>query len=126
MTRLALTVAQIGSAGLLLKAGTPSEELPGEFVAAEADGHSFLNDGDKRTFIAVDNSAGAVSTTLTIETYGTIDGLAISDRTVVVGAGDMVLVRPGPTSIFNRPDSTVWFGLSPVTDVTVAVVKVTG
>lgn len=126
MARQALTVAQIDSDGLLLRAGTPVEGAMGEFVAANADGHSFMNDGDRRTFIAVDNIDGVVSTTLTIETYGTLDGLAIADRTVVVAEGDMVLVRPGPANIFNRPDGTVWFGLSVVTDVKVCAVKVAG
>lgn len=136
MARLLLTVAQIDSDGLLFKAGTPEPGALGEFVAADqmsldqvpvplyADGFEFMNDADLRTFIAVDNTLGAMATTLTIETYGTLEGLAIADRAVVVVDGDMVLVRPGPANVFNQPNGRVYFSLSEVTDVTVCVVKV--
>jgi len=136
VARLLLTVAQIDSDGLLFKAGTPAPGALGEFVAADqmsldqvpvplyADGFEFMNDADLRTFIAVDNAAGGVDTTLTIETYGTLEGLAIADRAVVVADGDMVLVRPGPANVFNQPNGRVYFTLSEVADVTVCVVKV--
>lgn len=136
MARQLLTVVSVNSSGLLFKAGTPTLELPGAFVPVDqmtddeipvpvyADGQSFMNDGDMRTFIAVDNSEGAVDTTLTIETYETVEGLAVADRAVVIAAGDMVLVRPGPARTYNQPSGLIYFSLSEVTDVTVAVVKV--
>jgi hypothetical protein len=134
MARLTLTVAAVDSDGLLFKAGTPVEGAMGEFVAADqvdgegdplyTDGFEFMNDGDQRTCIAVDNSAGLVDTTLTIETYATLEGLAIADRAVVVGAGNMVLVRPGPASIFNQTNGHIYFSLDEVTDVTVCAVRV--
>jgi len=138
MARQILTVKNIGSAGLLFKAGTPTEELPGEFVALDqmtsdeipvpiyADGQAFMNDGDKRTFIAVDNRSATLATTLTIETYGTVEGLEIADRTIVIAAGDMVLVRPGPAAVYNQPDGTIHFSVDPIADVFAAVVKVAG
>jgi hypothetical protein len=136
MARLLLTVAQVDSDGLLFKAGTPAPGALGEFVDAGqmtddeipvplyADGFAFMNDGDQRTFIAVDNTPCEDPTTLTIETYATLEGLPIADRTVVVAAGDMVLVRPGPASVFNQPNGQVYFSVSPATDVTVCAVKV--
>jgi hypothetical protein len=134
MARLTLTVAQVDSDGLLFKAGTPVEGAMGEFVAADqvdeedaplyADGFEFMNDGDQRTCIAVDNSAGLVATTVTIETYATLEGLAIADRAVVVGAGDLMLVRPGPASVFNQPNGHIYFSLNEVADVTVCAVRV--
>jgi len=128
MARQILTVAPLGSSGLLFRAGTPTEELPGAFVAIDpvlyADGLAYANDGNKRTFIAVDNTDGAVATTLTIETYETVEGLAVADRAVVIEAGDMALVRPGPPSVYNQPNGQVYFNLSETTDVKVAAVKV--
>jgi hypothetical protein len=136
MARLLLPIAQIDSDGLLFKVDTPSPEFPGAFVAADqmttdeipvplyADGFAFMNDGDQRTFIAVDNTLGGDPTTVTIETYATLEGLPIADRTVEIAAGYIVLVRPGPASICNQPNGQVYFSLSVVTDVTVCAVKV--
>lgn len=132
MARHVLTPGHIDSDGLLFLAGTPIEGAMGEFIAIGdevgdplyPDGFSFMNDGDKRTLIAIDNRDGGGDTTLTIETYETVDGLAVADRTVLVSAGDMVLVRPGPAATYNQPDGSIYFNVSPVDGVQIAVVKV--
>ncbi|MGV0974507.1 MAG: hypothetical protein ACOYBO_01110 [Azonexus sp.] len=136
MARQLLTVGRIGSNGILFKAGTPVEGAMGQFIqldAAEflddedallyADGQAYMNDGDKRTCIAVWNNS-AVPTTLTIETYQTMEGLPVADRTVTVAAGDIVMVRPGPASVYNQPNGQIYFSLAPYADIWVAVVKV--
>jgi hypothetical protein len=136
MARQLLTVGRIGSSGVLFKAGTPVEGAMGQFIKLDAeeyldeesnllyaDGQAYMNDGDKRTCIAVWNDSGA-PTTLTIETYQTVEGLPVADRTVTVADGDIVMVRPGPASIYNQPNGQIYFHLAPYADIWVAVVKV--
>lgn len=64
----------------------------------------------RTTFLHVKNG-DASSMTVTIATPGTVDGLAIADRTVTVGAGDDQMI-PIPAAIYgNASDS----GLASVT-----------
>ena len=88
MAVTALAVQQIGRAGV-----TPA------FTAANADGHTILNDG--KTFLEVKNAGSEI--TVTIDTPQTVDGLAVTQRTVVVAAttGDKMI---GPfTTDYNQP-----------------------
>lgn len=111
MARTALTVQSIIRNGL-----APS------FGAANVDGHAVPNDG--KTWIEVKNAGGS-PITVTIQTPGTVDGMAVADRTVVVPAttGDR-MIGPFPPNQYNQISGsdvgTVYVDFSAVTSVTVA------
>jgi len=72
-----------------------------EVTADPTNDHSFLNNG--RTILQVRNTAGS-SKTFDVVTPNTVDGLAVSDRTVTVAAGKTVYVGPFPRSIYSGTD----------------------
>ncbi len=76
MARTALTEQAITSSG-----------LEATYSAAHVDGNKFNN--TSRTLFHVKNASGG-SVTLTFQTPGTVDGLAIAERTVAVPAGGVV------------------------------------
>lgn len=114
MARSEVTAQSISRSGI-----TPS------FAAADANGHKFRNDG--KVFLEVKN-ASASPITVTIQTPGTIDGLAITDRTVTVAAttGD-VMIGPFPPGAYNQKSGSdrdmVYVDYSAVTSVTVALFR---
>jgi len=87
-------------------------------TAANADGHTVVNDG-KKTFIHVDNAGTEI--TVTLATPGTVDGLTISDREVVVPAGESRMIGPFPTAYYG---STLTVTFTAVTSVTCGAFKV--
>jgi hypothetical protein len=91
-------------------------------TAPATGGDGFSNDG--KTFIHVLNTG--TEKTLTIQTPGTVDGLAISDRTVTIPAttGNK-MIGPFQTSIYNQSDGKVYLDWSLETAVTFAVVRMT-
>lgn len=112
MARTALTEQAITSAG-----------LEATYVAANADGNKFNN--TDRTLFHVKNASGG-DITLTFQTPGTVDGLAISERTVVCSAGEERFWR-GQPSIYNQPSTDagmVYVDYSGVTSLTVAVLTI--
>jgi hypothetical protein len=111
MARTALSVQSIVRAGL-----SPT------YTAANVDGHSVANEG-KQTFIHVKNG-GASPITVTIPTPGSVDGLAVADRTVNVPAGEERMIGPFPAAFYNQADGTVHVDFSAVTSVTLAAFKV--
>lgn len=89
MARTALTVQTIVQAGI-----TPT------FVAANTDGHSFVNNGN--TFVEIINNHTSATMTATLIHPGTIDGLAVADLPVSIAGGSTK--RLGPFSArFNQP-----------------------
>jgi hypothetical protein len=69
---------------------------------------------------------GANICTVTIQTPGTVDGLAVAERTVSVPAttGD-VMIGPFPVEQYNdTPTTLAGFTLSEVTGLSVAIVRV--
>ncbi len=92
--------------------------LAGTERDGHADGHSVVNDGH---VIAVLRNSGAGSHTTTIQTPGTIDGLALADLTVVVAAGATKYVGPFPKGVYNQADGALYVDF----DGTVAEMKVT-
>ena len=82
-------------------------------------GDGFSNGG--RTFIHVLNTG--VEKTLTIQTPGTVDGNAITDRAVVIPltTGNK-MIGPFPPAIYNQSNGQVYLDWSLETDVTFAVV----
>jgi len=110
MARTALTVTQVTRAGVALPA-----------AAANADGHSVANDGS--VILHIVNGGGA-PITVTIVTPGTVDGLAIADREVIVAASANRLIGPFPREHYNQADGTVHVNFSGVASVTAAALKV--
>lgn len=105
-----LTVQQIARGGI-----TPS------LTAANTDGQYFDNNG--RCFLEVVN-AGGDTLTLSIETPGVVDSLAIADREVaVVATTGNKMIGPFPTNIYNDASGRVNVSYSAVTDVTVGVFR---
>lgn len=89
------------------------------YEAANALGNSF---GPRDGRLAhVKNGSGA-SITLTITTPGTVDGLAIADRTATITAGTDQFVALGVGNAYLQSDGSAWLDYSAVTSVTVAVI----
>lgn len=112
MARTALTPQAITSAG-----------LEATYTAANADGNKFSNT-DRTLFHVKNASVGDV--TLTFNTPGTVDGLAVTERTVVCSAGEERFWR-GQPSIYNQPTTDagmVYVDYSAVVTVTVAVLTI--
>ena len=94
--------------------------MPG--VAASAGGDAFLNTG--RELLVVEHTNGGGSdVTLTVTTTQTIDGEAVDDKTITIGAGERHLIGPFPTNIYNDQDGKVQLGWSSETDIEVAVIN---
>jgi len=109
MARTAINYQQIARTG-----------LEAVYAAAVADGAKFANDG--RMFVDVVNDS-ASDVTVTVQTPGTVDGLAIAERTVVVTAGESRKIGPFQPNIYNQSDGMVYMDYSAVTDVTVALMR---
>lgn len=112
MARTALTQQSIVQAGLV-----PS------YAAANADGHSI--EGSGAVFLHVKNGGG-VTCNVTIETPGTVAGLAVTDQAVAVAAGAEKMIGPFDKRAFNRLAGTtdaglVYVNFDQVASVTVAL-----
>lgn len=113
----ALTVQTLTEAG-----------LETTFTAASGGGDTFVNPDDERTFVWLKNGSGGditatfnrQPTSLNVTGYGPI---AISDRTVVVQAGEERLVGPFPAAMYNNASGAVEMSYSGVSSLTVAVVR---
>ena len=83
-----------------------------------ANGMYFVNDG--RTFLYVLDVAAGVAN-FTFVTPGTVDTLAIGDRTVqvAVDATEGMFIGPFPPNIYNQSDGTVHVDIDDDTSVTV-------
>ncbi len=93
---------------------------PAYIPAVPADGHKFNNTG--REFLHVKN--GAVSPiTVTIQTPGLVDGLAVAELTVAVPNAGERMIGPFPTNIYNQAGNMVYVDYSSETSVTVAVLR---
>jgi len=108
MARTALTVQTVSRTGL-----NPS------YTSANADGHSVASEGEK-TFLHVKNASGG-SINVTVQTPGTVDGLAISDLIVAVPASGERMIGPFPIGYYT---TSLLVDFSSVTSVTVAALKV--
>jgi hypothetical protein len=83
-----LTVTEISRDGVDVAGVTPTAGT----------GDEWANTG--RELILVANASGG-SINVTLDLKGTIDGLAITDRVVAVGAGVTKAIGPFPTGIYN-------------------------
>lgn len=109
MARTELTVQTIDRAGL-----EPT------MTALIADGHKFMNDG-KLTRLMVVN--GATPFILTIQTPETVDGLAVAERTVAIGAAGTYEIGPFQASLYNQADGMVYIDYDDPTDGDVNVAR---
>lgn len=97
MPRTALTVTTITRTGV----ARPAQE-----VGDVANGNSIAgNDG--RIFLEITNDDAATQT-VTFQTPGTVDGLAIADLVISLLAGDVKLVGPLTPGTFNQSDGLVY------------------
>lgn len=104
------------------KRATNGLDLAG--VAAAGGGDTFVNTGQE--VLVIKNGSGA-PITLTVATPVTVDGLAVTDLTATIGAGETRMVGPFPPGIYNDTGvagGSVSLTYSGVTTLTVAVVKV--
>jgi len=100
-------------------------------VAADVDGDgltgestaTFTNTG--KEFLWITNAGGS-STDLTITTQKTIDGEAVADKVVALGAGETHCVGPFPTEIYNDGNNEVTLTMGTgFADVTLWVIRPT-
>jgi hypothetical protein len=84
---------------------TLSSGLKATYTAATVDGHAFDNQ-DGKVVLHVKNGGG-VAVTVTAVTPGTVDGMAVPDRTVSIPAGEDRFIGTFRRSIYNQDDSLV-------------------
>jgi hypothetical protein len=88
------------------------------YAAADGtDQNAVPNDG--RTILHVKNGGGS-SINVTIDTPGSVDGLAVGNLVVAVPAGAERFIGPFPTNIYSQADGNLYVDWSAVTSVTVA------
>jgi hypothetical protein len=88
-------------------------------AAAAGGGDTFTNTGGE---VAIVFNGDGSPITVTFTTSVTVDGLAVADRAVTVGASARLAIGPFPKYAYG---STVSIAYSAVTSVTVAILKVT-
>lgn len=111
MARTALVVQQITRLGL-----TPT------YGGVNADGHSLPNSGTE--FFHV--KTGGTTCTVTVQTPGNVDGLAIADRPVLIGTNSERFFGPYPPSIYNQQGAAeVYLDFSASTSVIIAAFRAT-
>ena len=93
--------------------------LPITFSAAAGGGDSAVC--HRQSMLLVRNG-DASSKDVTLATPGTVDGLAVADRTISVAAG-VTTANPLDPDVYGDADGTVAITYSAVTSVTVAVVR---
>lgn len=109
MPRTDVTVQEVPNGGLTRTFAAP---------AAAVDGNMYPADG--KCWLEVKNTG--TQKTLTIQTPGTVDGLAIADRAITIPAttGD-VTVPPLPPSQYAQADGKTYVDLDVITGVTICV-----
>jgi len=85
-------------------------------------GDQFVNTGSQ--YIVVHNdSAGAVTMTVTTPALADNDDLEIEDRVITIGIGDISITGPWPRDLYNDEDRKVTMVFSAVTDIKLAVIE---
>ena len=87
----------------------------------QPNGHDFDNSGQK-TIVHIVN--GATAAVVTIPTSATVDGQAVADRTISIGANEEHFIGPFANSTYGNGGSTVYLDIDDATNVTVAILKV--
>jgi hypothetical protein len=96
-----------------------------------ADTFIFQNTGKEYLLF---QKTGATACVVTIDTPGTVDGLAVAQRTVTVGAGSgdaiattpLVIAGPFPPATYNTPGTSMFSGftLDNITGLSVRIIRV--
>jgi len=94
MPRIDVPVTDVVRAGV-----APPTEVTGD----AANNHIVTNDG--RVFLVARNSAATTTRNVTIQTPGTVDGLAVADRVVAVPISSSKYIGPFPTATYNQSGS---------------------
>lgn len=105
----------------VLQAGRTTNGANLAGVSAAGGGDVFPNDG--KTVLVIKNGGGA-GITLTVVTPVTIDGLAVTDLTATIGAGETRAIGPFPPAWYNDGSGNVSLTYSAVTSVTVQPISV--
>lgn len=100
-------------------AGSSGAEITTQ--AADVAGDEFANDNGRVNF-EVNNGSGS-SVDVTIVTQATVDGLAVADRVISVGAGERFIINQLGSGTYNDSKGDVQVTYSAVTSVTVAAWK---
>lgn len=109
MARTVLTAQPATDAGL-----TPT------YVAADAANGMTYRLVPHRILHVLNGSGSAL--TVTINTPGTVNGLAIADRTITVAAGAPAFIALGSDAPYAQADGTCYVDFSSATSITVAVI----
>ena len=96
----------------------PTSGLEATYTAVSASDNFVPADG---SFLHVKNGGGS-DCTVTITTPGTVDGLAVGDRTVTVTAGEDRFIQI-PPNLYRGSNGLGTVGYSPTTSVTAAVLR---
>jgi len=96
--------------------------LEATYTAANADGHVVDNQSDRRMFLHVKNGDSG-SHTVTVATPNTVDGLAVTDLSVAVPAGEDRFIGPFPAPVYNS-SGQISVSFDAVTSVTIAAIRV--
>lgn len=104
-----LSIQQISRVGI-----TPS------YAACANAGDEFVNDG-ANTFIHI--VGGAVERILTIATPGTVDDLAVTDRTVTIAINADYMIGPLPSGFYNDGTGKVQLTYDSETNLTIGIFK---
>lgn len=91
-----LTVHTVTRAGSYFVDGAGGHD--GAATSADASGNQWANTGQE--FIALSNASGG-SITVTLQCRATPDGLAVTNKTVVMAASDFVIIGPFPPGQYN-------------------------
>ncbi|MBI1188318.1 MAG: hypothetical protein GC206_13470 [Alphaproteobacteria bacterium] len=102
--------------------------LEATFASATGGGDTFVNPNDERTFLWIVNGSGGditvtfnrQPTTLPVSGHGNIP---LTDRAVVVTAGEERLIGPFPAAMYNNASGAVEVSYSGVTSLTVAAIR---
>ncbi len=92
---------------------------PTSYTLLAADQYDIANDG--RILVLV--TGGAASSVITFVTGGTVGGLAVSDKTLTLPAGERRLVGPFPVSPYNNAQGKLRI-TSDTSDCTLIAIKV--
>lgn len=94
--------------------------VPTAFTPGQVEGHYYPNNG--ATFLLVTNGSGAPIDVTAISQL-TVEGLAVADSVVAVGAGVTKLIGPFNPTIFNDENGNMTVTFSAVTSVTCSIIS---
>lgn len=101
MPRVAIPATAVQRSGTAQPALTNGDATNDHYIEAN-DGRIMLE--------IVSTDAGAQ--TVEVETPGSVDGLAVANLSIAVGAGLTVVAGPFPPAVYNQPDGSIYINPS--------------